>query len=151
MLGPKIGSKTCQQINQFWNPYFSSLEALQLPLENHLEPLMLVLRAPKTQKVWFSICKITLFAIAAFRYFEALEVLLGSSSPHHGLFNSKMAPKMDPKRRPKNRKTCPKTSPLFKFIFCNCRTNYGVHFNVKNTTDEKNISVHRLQDVYKTA
>ena len=48
-----------------------------MPLESRLEPLMLVLRAPKTKKVWFSVCKITLFANAAFRYFEALEDLLG--------------------------------------------------------------------------
>ena len=56
---------------------FSGLKPLQVPLESRLERLMLVLRAPKTRKVWFHYGKITFFANAAFRYFEALEDLLG--------------------------------------------------------------------------
>ena len=67
----------CSFWGPFWNPDFSILEALQVPLENCLEPLMLVLRAPKTRKVLFYHCKITCSANAAFRYFEALEDLLG--------------------------------------------------------------------------
>ena len=73
---PKLVQKIKNLVN-FWNPDFSSLEALQMPLESRLEPLMLVLRAPKTRKVWFYCKKITFFANAAFRYFEALEDLLG--------------------------------------------------------------------------
>ena len=41
-----------QILINFRNPDFSSLEALQVPLESRLEPLMLVLRAPKTRKVF---------------------------------------------------------------------------------------------------
>ena len=59
-----------------WN-LFSGLKPLQVPLESRLEPLMLVLRPPKTRKVLFYHCKISFFANVAFRYFEALEDLLG--------------------------------------------------------------------------
>ena len=51
--------------------------ALQVPLESLLERLMLVLRAPKTRKVWFPNRKITLFANVVLQYFEAIDVLLG--------------------------------------------------------------------------
>ena len=54
-----------------------------MPLESRLEPLMLVLRAPKTRKVMFSYTKIALLAHVVFRYFEALEILLGSILAHH--------------------------------------------------------------------
>ena len=73
---PKLTPKRCF-LRLIFGTIFSGLKPLQVPLESRPEPLMLVLRAPKTRKVWFSICKITLFAIAAFRYFEALEDLLG--------------------------------------------------------------------------
>ena len=49
-----------------------------MPLESRLEHLMLALDASKTQKLWLSNGKTTLFANAAFRYFEALESLLES-------------------------------------------------------------------------
>ena len=83
-IRPKTGPKNKKSQVNFWNPDFSSLEALQVHLESRLEPLMLVLRAPNTRKVWFSSWKITFFANVAFRYFEALEVLLGSILAHHG-------------------------------------------------------------------
>ena len=67
-----------------------------MPLESRLEPIMLVLRAPKTQKVWFYNRNIKLFAIGAFRYFEALEDLIGPMLALLGPFDSKMAPEMDP-------------------------------------------------------
>ena len=57
-------------------PFFSGPEALQVPLESVLERLMLVLIASKTQKILFSNRKTTLFAKAAFRYFQALESIL---------------------------------------------------------------------------
>ena len=72
----------------FWSifgTFFSGLNPLQVPLES-LEPLMLVLRAPKTRKVWFYNNKITFFAHAAFRYFEALEDILGRMLALLGLF-----------------------------------------------------------------
>ena len=78
--GPKIGPKTnpqkCVFLVDFWI-HFLGLKALQVPLESRLEPLMLVLRATKTRKVWFPFGKITLFAIAAFWHFEALEDAIG--------------------------------------------------------------------------
>ena len=108
ILAPKSVPKLVHKIEflqvNFQNPFFPGLKALQVTLESLLEPLMLVLGAPKTQKVWFSICKIILFAIAVFRYFEALEVLLGTILAHHGLFSSKMAPKIKPTWGPKIRK-----------------------------------------------
>ena len=85
--GPQIGPRSIPKNLSFqvnFSNLFSGLKPLQVPLESRLEPLMLVLRAPKTRKVWFSNWKITLFANAAFRYFEALEVLLGSILAHHG-------------------------------------------------------------------
>ena len=133
---PKTGPTNQKTLVKFWNPDFLSLEALQVPLESRLEPLMLVLRAPKTRKVWFSVGKITFFAIAAFRAFEALEILFGSILAHHGLFSSKMAPKMIPKQTPKIRKTCPKIGSLVSFILNILLPNFGVHFVVQNPTDE---------------
>ena len=77
---PKSAPKLVQKIKCFrsiFGTLFSGLKALQVPLESLLERLMLVLRAPKTRKVWFSHGKITLSANIVFRYFEALEDLLG--------------------------------------------------------------------------
>ena len=62
-------------------PFFSGLTALPVPLESLLARLMLVLRAPKTRKVWFSNCTSTLFENVVFRYFEALDVLLELLGP----------------------------------------------------------------------
>ena len=54
--GPQIGTKTnpnkyISQVN-FWN-FFVGSKALQVSLESRLEPLMLVLKAPKTSKICF--------------------------------------------------------------------------------------------------
>lgn len=136
--GPKTSPKLVHKIKhcQFWNTVFSSLEALQVTLESHLEPSMLVLRTPKTEQVWFSLCKITIVAIAVFRYFEVLEVLLGTILAHHGLFNSKTAPKIDPRRDPKIRKACPKIGQLVGSIFNMFWPNFRVHFGDQNPADE---------------
>ena len=49
-----------------------------MPLGSLLEPLMLFLGASKTRKNKFVHEKLTLVANTVFRYFEALDVLLGS-------------------------------------------------------------------------
>ena len=53
VVAPRSVPKLVQQMKnpvKFWN-LFSGLETLQVPLESRLEPLMLVLRAPKNRKV----------------------------------------------------------------------------------------------------
>ena len=85
-------SKNCLFWFHFWNPFFWGLEALQVPLGSLPEPLMLILGASKTRKVWFSHCKITHFENYAFWYFKALD--LAHSNP-------KTDPKTDPKMDPK--------------------------------------------------
>ena len=75
--GAQVGSRSGRNFLINLLNFFSGLKALQGPLESRLEPLMLVLRAPKTRKVWLYFCKITFFAHAAFWYFEALEDILG--------------------------------------------------------------------------
>ena len=82
-IGPETNKRKIEIVGSSSGTFFSGLKAL-VPLESILERLMLVLRPPKTRKVWFSGWKITLFANAAFRYFQALEVLLGSILAHHG-------------------------------------------------------------------
>ena len=104
-FGSKIGSKTVLFWFHFWNPFFWGLEALQVPLESLPEPLILLLRASKTRKVWFSYCKITLFENDAFWYFKVHHALIGVILVHLGplwLQNGPQnwpqnGPKMDPK------------------------------------------------------
>ena len=74
-----------------------------MPLESHHERLMLVLRAPKTQKVLFSYRKTTLFANAVFRYFEALEILLGNIFALLGPFRPQNGPRNGPQKDPQIR------------------------------------------------
>ena len=71
---------------QLLEPFFSRLEALQVPLGSLPEPLMLILGSSSAKKIWFSDCKITLFVNAAFWYFEALDVLFGVLLAHLGPF-----------------------------------------------------------------
>ena len=102
-------STKAKKLVNFWNPDVSGLEALQVPLESRLEPLMRVLRAPKTRKIWFSHRGISHFLqILLFGTLRLLWSFLGPSWHIMALFNSKMAPNIDPKRRPTIRKNCPK-------------------------------------------
>ena len=54
ILDPKSVPKFVQQIEKssyFLGLFFSGLKALQVPLESHLEPLMLVLSSHKTREI----------------------------------------------------------------------------------------------------
>ena len=84
-FGSKIDSKTVLFWFHFWNTFFSGLEAIQVPFESLPEPLILLLRASKTRKVWFS-DKITLFENDVSWYFKALDVLIGVILAHLGPF-----------------------------------------------------------------
>ena len=57
-----------------------------MPLVSLPEPLILLLRASKTQKILLSNSKITLFENDAFWYFKALDVLIGIILAHLGPF-----------------------------------------------------------------
>ena len=83
-FGSKNDSKTVLFWFHFWNPFFSGLEAIQVPLESLPEPLILLLRASKTRKVWFSHRKITLFENDAFWYFKVHHALIGVILVHLG-------------------------------------------------------------------
>ena len=83
ILGPKSVPKWVEgQTNHnfqvyFRNPFFRSLEALQVPLGSLPDPLMLVLGPSKTRKVRFLYLKVSFFVNVVFRCFKALDVLLG--------------------------------------------------------------------------
>ena len=100
-FGSKIGSKTVLFWFHFWNPFFSGLEALQVPLQSLPEPLILLLRASKTRKVWFSDGKITLFENDAFWYFKVHHALIGVILVHLGPLWPQNGPQNSPQNSPK--------------------------------------------------
>ena len=109
----------------FWNPDFSSLEAFQVPLESRLEPLMLVLRNPKTRKVLFSIWNSHFLQMLFFRTLRLLTSFLGPSWRLLARVNPKMAPKINPKRDQKSENKCQTNCELLNPIFTSCLINFG--------------------------
>ena len=92
-MDPKTGPKNWS-FRSIFEPVFSGLKGLQVPLESHLDRHVLVLRAPRTQKEWFSYMKKHTFCKCCF------SVLWGSWSPswaHLGTSLPILSPKWAPK------------------------------------------------------
>ena len=117
-FGSKIGSKTVLFWFHFWNTFFSGLEAIQVPLESLPEPLILLLRASKTRKVWFSNSKITLFKMMHFGTLRFIMPSLESSwcilAHYDPKTELKTDPKMDPKWTQNETRICSIFGPIFK-------------------------------------
>ena len=106
---PKLLQKSSENslfVVPFLNPFLWGLEALQVPLGSLPEPLMLILGASKTWKVWFPHRKMTLFENDTFWCFEALHGPLGPilapSWPDLVPKRSRKWPQKLPKSGPKN-------------------------------------------------
>ena len=82
--GPKLVQKLFYFGSIFGTLFFSGLEAIQVPLQSLPEPLILLLRASKTRKVWFSHGKITLSENDASWYFKVHHALVGVILVHLG-------------------------------------------------------------------
>ena len=88
-----------------------------MPVGSLLEPLMIVLGASKTRKIWFSNKKITFFVNVVVRYFEALDVLLGPIFAHLVPIWSQNGPKNGPQNHTKtSSKTVPKMHMFLSIV-----------------------------------
>ena len=109
-----LGSKSAPKLVNVWNPVFSSLEVLQVPLESRLQFFIIVLGAHKTRDV-FQTVKSHFLQMLLFSTLGLLMSFLGPSWHIMALLKSKIAPNMDPKRRPQIMKKTKNASCLLHF------------------------------------
>ena len=107
-----------------------------MPLGSLPEPLILLLRASKTQKILVSHCKITFLKMMFLGTLRLLMSSLESSCCILAHYDSKTDPKTDPKMDPKWTQTWTQICSIFCSIFEQFVDIFGSHFGVKKSTDE---------------